>query len=145
MIRGVVDVFWNMDRRGVFTVFALLSPPTGESESRPLPASSPAGYGEQKAGRRRGRTIQCPTDVADLGSTDTYCVGELPLSANWPAQENLAPVQGPRCPALEVRASAELRCTALLVLTFAQCCAGVAAASLGFRRCWWYPEKGRRL
>src|SRR6266702_2204510 len=75
----------------------------------------PHAYGEQKAGRRQGRTIQCPTDVADLGSTDTYCVGELPFSANWPAQENLAPVQGPRCPALKARAGAGLGWTALLV------------------------------
>jgi len=41
---GVVDIFWNIDRNGVFTVLALLSQLTGENESRPLPASSPAGY-----------------------------------------------------------------------------------------------------
>ncbi len=63
-IRGVVNVFWDTDRSGVFTMLALLLLPTGESESRPLPASPPAECREQKA----------------------FCMGELLFSANWLAK-----------------------------------------------------------
>jgi len=60
-IRGVVNVFWDTDRSGVFTMLALLLLPTGESESRPLPASPPAECREQKAtpAARPDNSVSC--------------------------------------------------------------------------------------
>ena len=89
------DGFWNMGRRGVFTMLAQLSPIAGDSPSRETPVLERC---ERKAGlpEKPKRAGDCGWE--DLGSMEIYCVDELSRSATWPSELTLVHVL--RSPAL---------------------------------------------
>ena len=92
------DGFWNIGRRGVFTMLAQLSLIAGDRPSRE--ATSPSRREERKAGLEK--IVLCGRD--DLVST-VISVGELSRCVSWPSE--LTPAHVPRSPApLEARAGA---------------------------------------
>ena len=73
------DGFWNIGRRGVFTMLAQLTPIVGDSPSRE--AMPPSGRGERKVGlpERAEKSVLCERN--DLVSKVIFSVGELSRSA----------------------------------------------------------------
>ena len=110
------DGFWNIGRRGVFTMLAQLSSIVGDSPSR---EETPSGRGEESWATGEGRKVSALW-VGRPNLDVISSVDELSRSATWPRE--LTPAHVPRSPALDARAGADMRWAALLAaLSLARC------------------------